>query len=260
MSDTIPNQLEIHNLTVQRGDADVVHEVNLTVPAGEIIGLIGPNGAGKSTIIGGILGYYPLSAGSIRFGKWEVGQSLEYPMELKSQIAYIPEQPLYYDDMTLREHMEWKQRLFRLAGRGNAIQDSVQLIHRFQLDEHLDKFPHQCSKGTLQKLMIVSAFMVPFQILIVDEPFIGLDVIAMQELKHLIEECRGRGAAVIISTHVLDSAEKMCNRFVLLENGHAIARGTFAQLREQSGKPEADLAEVFISLLRRENLTGGGLA
>ena len=228
-----------------------MNQVSLTLREGEIVGLIGPNGAGKSTTIGGILGLLPITSGTLQFESWTLGQGDEIPAEMKRRLAFIPEQPMYYGDLTLKEHFDWKLRLW-----GESGQDSVQarldaLVQQFQLQPHLDKFPHQCSKGTLQKLMIVSAFMFSFDVLIIDEPFIGLDVLAIRQLRILIESARRDGASILVSTHVLDSAEKMCQRFVFMMDGSVFASGSLNDLRQTQASfgPDISLEDLFISLL-----------
>jgi ABC-2 type transport system ATP-binding protein len=223
--------LKADKLTIVRDGQTVVQDISLELKSGEILGLIGPNGAGKSTTIGGLLGFYPIAAGTVRMGDWVAEKGVDVPTEMKQRMAYIPEQPLYYPDLTLREHLEWKTRLWQSAGVAADQSRLDDLVESFQLSRHLEKFPHQCSKGTLQKLMVVSAFLFPFDVLIVDEPFVGLDVIAIRELKQRIEQARSEGAAVLISTHVLDSAERMCQRFSFLMDGRVFAQGTLEELR-----------------------------
>lgn len=246
---------EVSELSVRRGGQAVVRDVTFTIEAGETIGLIGPNGSGKSSTIGGILGLLPVESGTIRMGDVSFSAAAERPVEFKRRIAYIPEQPLYYSDLTLAEHIEWKTRLWKSAGGAPLDAKLQQLVADFQLEPHLNKFAHQCSKGTLQKLMVVSAFLFPFDVLIIDEPFIGLDVVAIRVLKQHIEQARSNGATILLSTHVLDSAERMCDRFVFLADGVVFAAGTAAQLASNRGLEFSNLEDLFVELLlarRRE--------
>jgi ABC-2 type transport system ATP-binding protein len=243
------NGLVISHLSVMRGGERIVDDVSFVVPRGEVLGLIGPNGAGKSSTIGGLLGFYPLSSGAIQFQKWTTTKDQPMPIEMKKRIAYIPEQPMYYPDLTLAEHFEWKLRLWRDIDGVEVRKRLTQLCSRFQLDSHLDKFPHQCSKGTLQKMMVISAFLFPFDVLVVDEPFIGLDVIAIREIRQMIEDARLGGAAVLVSTHVLDSAERMCQRFAFMAQGQVFAFGTLAELQSLSQETQNSLEDLFLYLL-----------
>ncbi|WDL95806.1 ABC transporter ATP-binding protein [Alicyclobacillus sp. ALC3] len=241
--------VEVSELHVRRGGQEVVRNVSFSISAGETVGLIGPNGSGKSSTIGGILGLLPVDRGAIRMGNTSFTASEERPVEFKRRIAYIPEQPLYYSDLTLAEHIDWKMRLWQQAGGEEQERRLEQLIDHFQLGPHLNKFAHQCSKGTLQKLMVVSAFLFPFDFLIIDEPFIGLDVVAIRMLKQYIQQARGAGATILLSTHVLDSAEKMCDRFVFLADGEVFAAGTANDLAADHGLAFTNLEDLFVDLL-----------
>ncbi|MBX5437077.1 MAG: ABC transporter ATP-binding protein [Alicyclobacillaceae bacterium] len=303
--------LRLLEASVVRGGIEVVHSASLALFRGEMTGLIGPNGAGKSTIIGGILGHHPLRAGSVEVDGTSYGPGEELPPSVRRRFAYVPEQPVYYSDLTLAEHLEWQRRVWVQAGsgrtsrveRGGAIPASAgdpagtapggtgpdggralagplwtveELVRRFDLAAHLTKFPHQCSKGTLQKWMLVSALMFPFDILIADEPFIGLDVFAIRTVRELLREAREAGAAVLLSTHVLDFAERMCQRFAFVLDGEVFAAGTLAELQAgctadggtrpsqfgQPPSPPADsglsLEDVFMCQAARRNLAKGG--
>lgn len=184
--------------------------------------------------------------------------------EVKAQVAHIPEQPMYYPDLTLLEHLHWKKRLWHRYQQDDITPVMTRLIDAFELSPHLHKFPHQCSKGTLQKLMVVSAFMTPFQLLVIDEPFIGLDIVSIRRLKEQIAEARAGGAAILLSTHVLDAAEKMCSHFVLLHEGRTVRSGSLAELKQQAaqytGSEDANLEDLFVDLvqMQRPNPASGG--
>ncbi|GMA52222.1 ABC transporter ATP-binding protein [Alicyclobacillus contaminans] len=240
--------LTVENLTVVRGGKKVVQGIDFQLKRGEVFGLIGPNGAGKSSTIGGLLGLHPLDDGAIIVDGQRFGRGRTLPVSLRRRIAYIPEQPMYYPDLTLREHLEWKQRLWNMVERSEWDQRIQELVDDFQLLPHMDKLPHECSKGTLQKLMIVSALFVPFDILIVDEPFVGLDVISIRKLRERMERVRAEGAALLVSTHVLDSAERMCHRFGFMMNGRLFAQGTLADLRSMAGNVGTSLEDIFIHM------------
>jgi ABC-2 type transport system ATP-binding protein len=245
--------VSICGMTIRRGGQTLVRDVNLELHSGEMVGLIGPNGAGKSTTLSGLLGIAPAEGVLVVDGReWDLGHQ-EVPYEVRRKIAYIPEQPLYYADMTLAEHVEWKRRLWQLGGLDHdaAIRARAQeLVDRLALAQHMHKYPHECSKGTLQKLMVLLAVLFPFDVLVVDEPFIGLDVVAIHEVRTLLAAARDAGAAVLLSTHVLDWAERLCNRFVLMVNGEILAQGTLAELRSACGLPDASLEDVFMQIYR----------
>mgnify|MGYP003583680408 FL=1 len=133
-----------------------------------------------------------------------------------------------------------------------AFERAEKLLKLFRLEEKLEWFPVHFSKGMKQKVMIICAFMVQPSLLIVDEPFLGLDPVAIQDLIDLIEEKKKRGTSILMSTHVLDSAEKMCDRFVILHQGQVLADGHLDQLRQSFGQPNASLNDIYLSLTQKE--------
>ncbi|WP_028612817.1 ABC transporter ATP-binding protein [Paenibacillus harenae] len=213
-----------------------IRDVALLVAPGELVGLIGPNGAGKSTTIKTILGLIAYVNGEVQLG----GQRKRY--------AYVPEQPVFYEYLTLWEHL-------RLAASAFGIEESQfaskanELLERFRLSEERDHYPTHFSKGMQQKLMLIIAFLLEPDIYIVDEPFVGLDPRATNDFLSLLELERARGAGVLMSTHVLDTAERICQSFVLINSGSVVAKGTLAQVRIDAGRAEdATLFECFHAL------------
>ncbi|WP_172256577.1 ABC transporter ATP-binding protein [Saccharibacillus deserti] len=215
------------------GDA-CVRDISFRVGRGELVGLIGPNGAGKSTTIKAILKLIPHVKGQI-----ELGGSGTY--------AYVPEQPLYYDTLTLWEHLALAGAAYGME-EGEFERSAHELLERFRMTDARDKLPGGMSKGMKQKMMLMLGFLLKPDIYIVDEPFIGLDPRATRDFLRLLEEERKRGAGVLMCTHVLDTAEKICDYFVLLSGGEAAAQGDMAQIRAASGLAEGDLFDCFEAL------------
>ncbi len=215
-----------------------IEDIQFSILEGELVGLIGPNGAGKSTLIKSILGLMEEVSGEIEFGR-----NVNY--------AYIPEHPTYYSELTLWEHIE-------LAKAVNQIDDksyftaAEELLEIFRLTEAKHQYPTSFSKGMQQKLMIVIAILMKPKLYIVDEPFIGLDPKAIKDFLAILEKERIRGAAILMSTHVLDTAEKICDRFLLINHGQIIAEGTLDDVRNQS-IVEASLMDCFYFLMERSN-------
>lgn len=190
----------------------VIQDISFGVRAGEILGVIGSNGAGKTTTIACLTGTIPWMKGTVEMERY----------------AYIPEQPVYYDYLTLSEHIALVQELTGV----DSTEKTEELLQLFRLDRVTDRYLSSFSKGMKQKAMILLALIQETQILIVDEPFIGLDATTTIQLLRLLETERARGASVLLVTHVLDTAERLCDRFVWIDDGQLLASGTKAEIRE----------------------------
>ena len=240
--------LEINKLTGGYVNIPVLKEVSFSVPDGQLIGLIGLNGAGKSTTINEIIGLLHPYTGEVRID----GLSLpEAPTDYRKKIGYIPETPSLYEELTLREHIETVAMAYDLDM--DQVMVRVQpLLERFRLAEKLDWFPTQFSKGMKQKVMIICAYAVDPSLYIVDEPFLGLDPVAIADLIQLLADEKAKGKSILMSTHVLDSAEKMCDGFVILHKGQVRAQGTLDELRLTFGDEQASLNDIYMTLTEEE--------
>ncbi|WJH36689.1 ABC transporter ATP-binding protein [Paenibacillus sp. CC-CFT747] len=214
---------------------DVIQEIKFSVRAGELVGLIGPNGAGKSTTIKALLGLLGEMKGNV-------------VMAGKGTYGYIPEHPILFDELTLWEHLE-----LAAASMEHPLPDfearAEELLARFRLSEVRHHLPASFSKGMQQKIMLILGFLQKPEVYIVDEPFIGLDPKATKDFMEGLKEERGRGAGVLMSTHVLDTAERICDSFVLLSEGRLVARGDLEAVRQRCGLPGGSLFDCFHSLL-----------
>ena len=190
----------------------VIQDISFDVRTGEILGVIGSNGAGKTTTIACLTGTIPWMKGTVEMERY----------------AFIPEQPVYYDYLTLSEHIALVQELTGV----DSTEKTEELLQLFRLDHVTDRYLSSFSKGMKQKAMILLALIQETQILIVDEPFIGLDATTTIQLLRLLETERARGASVLLVTHVLDTAERLCDRFVWIDDGQLLASGTKAEIRE----------------------------
>ena len=242
--------LEIKNLTGGYVHVPVLKDVSFTVESGQLVGLIGLNGAGKSTTINEIIGLLTPYSGEIKIN----GLTLrEAATSYRKQIGYIPETPSLYEELTLREHFETVAMAYGIEQKV-AFERVEHLLKMFRLDQKLDWFPVHFSKGMKQKVMIICAFVVDPSLFIVDEPFLGLDPLAISDLIQLLEVEKQKGKSILMSTHVLDSAEKMCDAFVILHKGEVRAQGNLQQLREAFGMPEASLNDIYLALTKEEDL------
>ena len=240
--------LEVKKLSGGYANIPVLKDVSFQVADGELVGLIGLNGAGKSTTIKEIIGLLTPYQGQILID----GQTIQDRAEAyRKKIGFIPETPSLYEELTLKEHLEVVALAYDLDWDA-AFERADKLLKLFRLEEKLDWFPVHFSKGMKQKVMIICAFMVQPSLLIVDEPFLGLDPVAIQDLIDLIEEEKKRGTSILMSTHVLDSAEKMCDRFVILHQGQVLADGHLDQLRQSFGQADASLNDIYLTLTQKE--------
>ncbi|MFO8069294.1 MAG: ABC transporter ATP-binding protein [Alkalibacterium sp.] len=240
--------LKIENITGGYSRIPVLKNISFDVNDGELIGLIGLNGAGKSTTIKHIIGLMEPFEGQIKLD----GKTLkENPSLYRKKIGFIPETPLLYDELTLREHIEITAMAYDVDS-ALAMDRAMPLLEKFRLIDRLEWFPSDFSKGMKQKVMIVCAFIIEPSLYIIDEPFLGLDPIAIRDLIQMMEQKKQEGASILMSTHVLASAERICDKFVIIDNGEVYAKGTLTELRKEFGMPEATLDEMYTQLADKE--------
>lgn len=223
----------------------VLNDISFQVKSGEILGLIGPNGAGKTTIIKSILGIVPPSGGTIKMLQYSINEN---PLEFKKRIAYVPEVPLLYDEMTLLEHLEFTAMSHGMD-KENFGKRMKELLKLFRLGNKLHHFPNSFSKGMKQKVMVICAFLYDPSVYIIDEPFIGLDPRATMDFIDLIKLKKEEGKGILMSTHILDTAEKICDRFILISCGQIEAAGTMEELRQYANIKDGSLADVYDKLV-----------
>lgn len=240
--------LEVKNLTGGYSQLPVLKDIDFTINDGELVGLIGLNGAGKSTTIKEIIGILQPQKGSIQINGLTLKQD---PEQYRKQIGYIPESPSLYEELTLREHIEITAMAYDIP-QEVAQQRAAKLLKTFRLENKLDWFPANFSKGMKQKVMVLCAFLIEPSLYIIDEPFLGLDPLAIHALLELMNQMKQTGASILMSTHILATAEKYCDRFVVLHEGKIRAQGTIAELRNEFGLHEASLDEIYIELTKEQ--------
>ena len=240
--------LKIENLTGGYVNIPVLKNISFEVNDGELVGLIGLNGAGKSTTINEIIGLLTPYQGQITLDGLTLANN---QADYRKKIGFIPETPSLYEELTLREHLETVAMAYDLEFEA-AMARAKELLKLFRLSDKIDWFPINFSKGMKQKVMIICAFMVNPSLFIVDEPFLGLDPLAISDLTDLLAQEKAKGKAILMSTHVLDAAEKMCDRFVILHHGQVRAVGNLAELREAFGQEDASLNDIYIALTKEE--------
>jgi len=236
--------IELTNLSKRYGRFTAVDGINLTIPRGELHGLLGPNGAGKTTTMRMIAGILQPTAGSIRISGIDLRDD---PMAAKSRLGFIPDRPFVYDKLTGAEFLRFVAGLY--GQDGPAIERrSEELLELFELLPWKDELTESYSHGMRQKLIISSALLHKPEVIVVDEPMVGLDPKSARLLKDLLREFANRGGTVLMSTHTLEIAEAMCDRIAIVHSGRVVAAGTMDELRSQTSVGDATLEELFLKL------------
>ena len=237
----------LKEVTKRFGKKTAVCRLNLEVNPGEIVGLVGPNGAGKTTTLRMLTGIIRATTGSIQVNGHDIEKE---PTLAKERIGYIPEKPTCYPSLTTREYVMFMARVYGVS-QETALIRMREFVDLFQFDEFIDTYIGTLSKGNLQRALLIGIFSrePPF-VLALDEPIYGLDPRGAWNLKKLLRQLRNSGSAILISTHILEVAADLCDRFVIMNEGDIVGRGSYDQLRKLY--PEAaNLEEIFL------NLTGG---
>lgn len=240
--------LQIQHVTGGYGHLPVLKDINFTVGNNEMIGLIGLNGAGKSTTIKNIIGLLTPQKGTITVDGVTLQQD---PENYRKKIGYIPETPSLYEELTLREHIEVTAMAYGIP-KDEAMKRAESLLKTFRLENRLEWFPVNFSKGMKQKVMVLCAFLIQPSLYIIDEPFLGLDPLAINALLELMVTMKEQGAAILMSTHILATAEKYCDRFVVLYEGEVRAQGTLAELQQEFNLLDSSLDEIYIALTKEK--------
>ncbi|MEZ7764614.1 ABC transporter ATP-binding protein [Gemella sp. 27098_8_92] len=239
--------LKIENLSGGYNRKKIIENINIEIPKGSITALIGLNGAGKSTTIKHILGLLHPMDGMIKVNGITITEDNE---KYRKSISYIPESPVLYDELTLEEHINLTAMAYGLNMK-EAWEKADVLLKLFKLSDKKKFFPVHFSKGMKQKVMIICSFLVEPNLYIIDEPFLGLDPIAINDLINLMCEKRDSGASILMSTHILATAEKYCDNFIIIHEGKILASGKLSDLRKEFNMPEASLDEIYLALTTR---------
>ena len=234
--------VKVEHLTGGYGKKPVIKDLNFELEKGEIVGLIGLNGAGKSTTIKHMLGLINPMEGKLSISNIKINEDIE---NYRRKLSYIPESPVIYDELTLEEHIEMTAMAYQLS-REEAMRRAKPLLKVFRLENELKVFPSHFSKGMKQKVMIICAFIVDPELHILHQPFLGLDPLGIQSMLDLMVEKRNENRTVLMSTHILATAERYCDRFIILDKGEIVAFGNLDELREQTGLKDKTLDDIYI--------------
>lgn len=240
--------LQLEHITAGYGNLPVLKDLSFTLAPGQMLGLIGLNGAGKSTTIKNIIGLLRPMQGTITLDGLTLAKN---PDDYRKKIGYIPEAPILYEELTLKEHLEVTAMAYDIP-LDVAMTRAEALLKTFRLEERLDWFPANFSKGMKQKVMVVCAFMIEPSLLIIDEPFLGLDPLAIHALLELMNEQKQKGTAILMSTHILATAEKYCDGFLVLHDGALRASGSLTELRQAFGMEDASLDDLYLALTEQQ--------
>jgi ABC-2 type transport system ATP-binding protein len=236
--------IQLKGLTKYYGDFAALKDLDLSVPRGMLYGLLGPNGAGKTTALRLIAGILQPSAGTVVVGGFDVGQE---PERAKRLLGYIPDRPFIYEKLTGGEFLRFVAGLY--GQNGAEIDRRIdELLGVWELTVWRDELLETYSHGMRQKLIISSALIHRPEVIVVDEPLVGLDPKAARLLKDIFRGFVERGGTILMSTHTLEVAEALCDRIAIIQSGRIRAEGTMDDLRRESESGDVGLEEVFLKL------------
>jgi ABC-2 type transport system ATP-binding protein len=240
------NLIQTQDLVKRFGEKTAVDQVTFQVAAGEVFGFLGPNGAGKTTTIKMIVGLLQPTSGSVKVAGFDLQ---EQPLQAKAVCGYLPDTPNLYPKLSARELLRFVGDLYEINNE-QIERRSKEMLNLFELADAADDPIDTYSHGMQQKTALASALLHDPQVLVMDEPTVGLDPRSARLIKDILRQLAERGAAIFLSTHILEIAERMCDRIGIIDEGKLIAVGTMQELRA-SGKGETSLEDIFL------NLTGG---
>jgi ABC-2 type transport system ATP-binding protein len=236
--------LKVRGLT-KRFDRLAVDELDLTVRAGEFYALVGPNGAGKTTTLRMVAGLLKPDAGSIAISGID---ALDDPVAAKQMMAWVSDEPMIYDKLTPLEYLEFVAGLWGVDPRV-AQKSAHDLLVSLGLEPHLNERCEGFSKGMRQKVALAGALVHDPRLIILDEPLTGLDAVSARHVKGLLGDRVRAGCTVVMTTHILEVAERMADRIGVIAAGRLVAEGTLAELRQQNGHTDTSLEDLFIALV-----------
>ncbi len=236
--------LKISHLTKKFGDKIAVNDLSLQVKPGQICAFIGHNGAGKTTTLKSIAGIITFDSGEIEVAGINIKT---HPMEAKKQLAYLPDNPDLYEHLKGIEYLNFIADVFNMSSEERK-KKIIEYSSRLQIVDNLNESISSYSHGMKQKLALVSALIHSPKLILLDEPFVGLDPISSHEFKEIMRELAENGSAIFYSTHVLEVAEKICSHVAIIKNGKLIAYDTMSNIKGMKS-----LENIFLELEEDEN-------
>ena len=235
----VNNLVEVRDLVVDRGGRRVLHGLDITLEQGGVTGLLGPSGCGKSTLMRALVGVQQLTSGRVRIAGLDAGSR-----ELRSRVGYVTQAASVYDDLTVRENLQFFARVLGVAGA--AVEEAIATV---DLTSHADQVVGRLSGGQCSRASLAVALLNTPDLLVLDEPTVGLDPVLRRDLWALFHRLADDGAAVFVSSHVMDEADR-CDRLLLMREGRIIADDTPAHIREKTQTD--DIESAFLALVDDE--------
>ncbi|MFZ0484006.1 MAG: ABC transporter ATP-binding protein [Desulfobacterales bacterium] len=239
--------IELIDLTKRYNDFQAVNGLNLVIEKGEIFGFIGPNGAGKTTTINMMAGVLAPTSGAVMICGINIQ---DHPKKAKSKIGYIPDRPYLYEKLTGIEFLKFIGDLYGVD-EGTFLNRSREKLQLFSLSEWADDLIESYSHGMKQRLVMASALLHDPEVIIIDEPMVGLDPLVINMVKSLFQHLAKEGVTIFMSTHTLKVAEDICDRIGIIHKGALVATGTSEDLKRNIKDKDADLEEIFIKLTEK---------
>ncbi|KIL50120.1 sodium ABC transporter ATP-binding protein [Jeotgalibacillus alimentarius] len=252
--------LKIDNVTKRFGSHTAVDSLSLTIPKGEMFGFLGANGAGKTTTFRMILGLIDLTEGSIRWNNEPIGY------DTSSLIGYLPEERGLYPKMKVKEQIVYLARL-RGMDKKNAEKELIEWLRKFNVPEYENKRVEELSKGNQQKIQFIASVIHKPQLLILDEPFSGLDPVNVELLKKAVYELKEQGTTIVFSSHRMEHVEELCESLCIIHRGSPIVQGRLNEIKRDFGKKnlmiKADFElkelETLPGVIKMKKLIGGAI-
>ena len=238
--------IEVEGLTRYYGDFAAVRGVSFRIEPGEVVGLVGPNGAGKTTTLRCLVGIIRPSEGTVRIAGHDM---VKDPLAAKAALAFVPDEPQLFPHLTVAEHMQFIGRIYNVS---DVETHTTALLDELELADRRDSLPDELSRGMKQKLAIACGLLHDPRALLLDEPLTGLDPGAIRRMKQTIRHRADSGAAVVLSSHLLNLVEELCSRIIVIQKGEVVAMGSIDEI--VSHRPELagrGLEDVFLALTER---------
>lgn len=241
---TVP-ALECSRLTKHYGTMEAVHALDLAIAPGEILGLLGPNGAGKTTTVRMVTGLCLPTSGYAKILGHDIQRN---PLAAKRLLGYVPDRPYVYEKLTGREFIQFLLGLYRVS-LVDCRKRYEELLELFELTQWELEPVESYSHGMRQKLVLMGALLHQPQVLVIDEPMVGLDPKGAKIVKEIFKNLARKGVGILLSTHSMELVEKICHRIAILQHGSLVTLGTFEELQHQAASPAgAHLEDIFLSL------------